>query len=202
MTPIFEERQAPLNAMEDLVHGIVARTRNPWLLAHHNHRLVLAAFCGLSCLVSIGLIAGLAQISRSLYVFPALGSTAFLLFNTPAAASAAPRSALLGHAVAVVGGLLGLWLARALAGPGSIAVGWPAVVAAALALGIAAGGMVLLDAPHPPAAATALLIAMGALTQPMAIAAVFAGIVLLLLQALVIHRLAGTPYPLWARASA
>jgi CBS-domain-containing membrane protein len=84
------------------------------------------------------------------------------------------------------------------AGPAlAVGVTWPRVVAAALSLGLTAGLMVLLRAPHPPAGATTLIVSLGILTKPLQLVILMGAVVLLIVQALVINRLAGIPYPLW-----
>src|SRR5437764_10898049 len=85
-----------------------------------------------------------------------------------------------------------------MAGPAlSEGVTWPRVIAAGLSLGLTAGLMVLLKSPHPPAGATTLIVSLGILRQPWQLVLLMAAVVLLTLQAIVINRLAGFPYPLW-----
>ncbi len=85
-----------------------------------------------------------------------------------------------------------------MAGPALVVgVTWPRVIAAGLSLGLTAGVMVLLKAPHPPAGATTLIISLGILRQPWQLLLLIGAVILLTLQAIVINRLAGIPYPLW-----
>jgi hypothetical protein len=58
--------------------------------------------------------------------------------------------------------------------------------------------MVLLRAPHPPAAATTLIVSLGILARPEQLLLLLVAVGLLILQAFVINRLAGLPYPLWS----
>lgn len=58
--------------------------------------------------------------------------------------------------------------------------------------------MILLRAPHPPAGATTLIVSLGILTAPWQLAVLMLAVVLLTVQAFVINRLAGIPYPLWS----
>jgi hypothetical protein len=60
--------------------------------------------------------------------------------------------------------------------------------------------MVLLNVWHPPAGATTLIIALGIITRPYHLLIVEAAVAILVLQALIINRLAGIEYPVWARA--
>ena len=55
----------------------------------------------------------------------------------------------------------------------------------------------LLKALHPPTGATTLIVSLGILRQPWQLVLLMVAVVLLTLQALVINRLAGIPYPLW-----
>ena len=61
--------------------------------------------------------------------------------------------------------------------------------------------MVLLDVWHPPAGATTLIIALGIITRPYHLLIVEAAVAILVLQALVINRLAGIEDPVWAPAA-
>lgn len=74
----------------------------------------------------------------------------------------------------------------------------PRVGAAALSLGLTAGLMVLFKVPHPPAGATTLIISLGLLRYGDELVVLMIGVVLLTVQAIVINRLAGLPYPLWS----
>lgn len=58
--------------------------------------------------------------------------------------------------------------------------------------------MVLFRVPHPPAGATTLIVSLGILRTPAHLVILMAAVVLLALQAFVINRLAGLPYPIWA----
>ncbi|GAA0654337.1 hypothetical protein GCM10010193_00570 [Kitasatospora atroaurantiaca] len=57
--------------------------------------------------------------------------------------------------------------------------------------------MPLLGVAHPPAGATTLIVAMGLLRTPGQLAVIMLAVVLLVVQGLLVNRLAGIPYPLW-----
>lgn len=195
------DRNHPIGGeMSDILRGILTRVRLPWLLQHYARLPVLALFSFINGCISIGLMSILAVITHSPFVFPSLGPTAFLFFYTPTAPSASPRNTIIGHAVGVLAGYFSLVVTGlTLAGPALVVgVSWPRVIAAALALGLTASLMVLLKSPHPPAGATTLIIALGILTKPWQLVLLMVAVVLLTLQALVINRLAGIPYPLWS----
>src|SRR5205823_13340091 len=73
------------------------------------------------------------------------------------------------------------------------------VLAAALSLAATGALMILLKAAHPPAGATTLIISLGIVTRPPYLLVIEVAVALLTLQAIVINRLAGLDYPLWAR---
>ncbi len=185
--------------MSDILRGLVMRLRLPWLIAHHSRIAVLAVFSFLNGCISIGLMAALALLTHSPFIFPSLGPTAFLFFYTPTAPAASPRNTIVGHLIGVCAGYLSLLVTGlTMAGPAlSNGVTWPRVIAAALSLGLTAGLMVLFKSPHPPAGATTLIVSLGILTQPWQLTLLMLAVLLLTCQAFAINRLAGIPYPLW-----
>ncbi len=194
------DREHPIGGeMSDILRGLFVRARLPWLLRHYSQVPVLAIFSFVNGCISIGLMSALALITRSPFIFPSLGPTAFLFFYTPTAPSASPRNTIIGHAIGVIAGYFSLVVTGlTLAGPAlAVGVTWPRVVAAALSLGLTAGLMVLFKSPHPPAGATTLIISLGILTKPWQLLLLMGAVVLLTIQAFVINRLAGIPYPLW-----
>lgn len=177
----------------------ISHIRLPWLSQHHASGPVLALYSFVNGCISIGLMATLAVITNSPFIFPSLGPTAFLFFYTPTAPAASPRNTIIGHAIGALAGYLSLVVTGlTMAGPAlAVGVTWPRVIAAALSLGLTAGLMVLLKSPHPPAGATTLIVSLGILREPWQLLLLMVAVVLLTLQALVINRLAGVPYPLW-----
>lgn len=185
--------------MADILQGLFVRLRLPWLEQHHAQVRVLALFSFINGCISIGLMSILALITNSPFIFPSLGPTAFLFFYTPRAPSASPRNTIIGHAIGVLAGYFSLLVTGLTAAGPALSVGmtWPRVIAAALSLGLTAGLMVLFKSPHPPAGATTLIISLGILTKPPQLILLMIAVGLLTLQAIVINRLAGIPYPLW-----
>ncbi len=153
----------------------------------------------INCSISICLMAGLALISHSPFIFPSLGPTVFLFYYKPTDPSSSPRNILIGHAIATIVGYFSLLVTGlAMAGPAfAVGVTWPRVIATGLSLGLTVGLMVLLRVPHPPATATTLIISLGTITKPWQLLVLMLAVVLLTLQALIINRLAGIDYPLW-----
>lgn len=196
----YIDREHPIGGeMSEIVRGLIARLRLPWLLQHNARIPVLALFSFINGCISIGLMSVLAVLTHSPFIFPSLGPTAFLFFYTPTAPAASPRNTIIGHAVGALAGYLSLVITGLTTAGAALSVGvtWPRVIAAALSLGLTAGVMVLLKAPHPPAGATTLIVSLGILRQPWQLVLLMVAVVLLTLQAIAINRLAGIPYPLW-----
>ncbi len=194
------DREHPIGGeMSDILRGLFAHIRLPWLTRHYSQTPVLALFSFVNGCISIGLMSILALITRSPFVFPSLGPTAFLFFYTPRAPSASPRNTIAGHTIGVLAGYFSLVVTGLTAAGPALAVGvsWPRVIAAALSLGLTAGLMVLFKSPHPPAGATTLIVSLGILTKPWQLVLLLVAVVLLTAQAFAINRLAGIPYPIW-----
>jgi CBS domain-containing membrane protein len=68
-------------------HVVVLFTclRMVWLLKHLPPRLVWAVYVGINGFITIGLLALLAFVAGSAFVFPSLGPTAYLFFFSPLA---------------------------------------------------------------------------------------------------------------------
>jgi CBS-domain-containing membrane protein len=195
------DSQHPIGGeMSDILAGLFRRFQLKWLLAHHSRVPILALFSFINGCVSIGIMAAVAVITGSPFVFPSLGPTAFLFFYTPTAPAASPHNAIIGHTIGVVAGYFSLVVTGlTMAGPAlAVGVTWPRVIAAALSLGLTSGLMVLLKSPHPPAGATTLIVSLGILTQPKQLAVLLLAVVMLTVQAFVINRLAGIDYPVWS----
>ena len=195
------ESAAPQHSTADHILRLMQRLRLDWLLQHFPPRLVRSVYVFVNGFITIGLLALLALLSRNPFVFPSLGPTAYLLFFSPLNQTSSPRNTILGHAVAIVCGYGAFAVTGAGAQPFAAHPGifWPRILAAALSLSTTAAVMVLLGISHPPAGATTLIISLGIISKPRALVIIEVAVLLLVVQALVINRLAGLPYPLWTR---
>ena len=151
--------------------------------------------------LTIGLLAGVAHLTGSPFIFPSLGATAFILFSSSKARSASPRN-ILGHLTGATTGWVSLALFGLLDAPPAFLSGvdWPRIGAVALSVGATGALTLLLDAPHPPAGATTLIVSLGLMPHLWHIPVLMAAVLLLTAQGSVINRLAGINYPLWDRA--
>ena len=144
------------------VVSLMHRMRLSWLLRHLPPRVVWSGYVFFNSFVTIALLTLLARITKSPFVFPSLGPTAYLFFFAPMGKSSSPRHAILGHAVGLVCGY-GAYVAMGSHGfaawlPGAIS--WHEVMAAALSMAGTGAVMVLLRISHPPAGATTLIVSL------------------------------------------
>ncbi len=197
-------RQGPLVLLDpEIARSLATRLQLTHLLTRYSERPLWALFMFLNGFITIALLAGVAMVSRTPFVFPSLGPTAFLFFFTPRAPAATPRHTLYGHAIGIACGWAALWLFGLEHAPAAMTVGVSAARVGAAALSLASTGalMILLKAAHPPAGATTLIISLGIVTRPFHLLVIEIAVAVLTLQAIVINRLAGIDYPLWALRS-
>lgn len=194
-------RPGPIGGdMAAIVLGLARRARLTALTERHDSTTVMAAFAFVNGLIAIGSMALVALLTGEPFVFPSLGPTAFLLFYTPLLPASSPRNTLGGHFIGAAAGYVSLVLFDLTDELPALAtsVTGPRVGAAALSLGLTSGAMVLARVPHPPAGATTLIVSLGILREPEQLAVLMLAVALLVVQGLVINRLAGIPYPTWS----
>ena len=186
--------------MAAVLWGVARRFQLPALEARHAKLPVLGTFALVNGVVSIGIMAAVALLTRAPFIFPSLGPTAFLLFYAPSTPAASPRNTLGGHLIGCLAGYLALVLFGLTDRGPALAVGvdWHNVGAAALSLGLTSGAMVWCQVPHPPAGATTLIVSLGILREPWQLAVLMLAVAMLVLQGFAINRLAGIDYPAWA----
>ena len=184
----------------EVTRKLLARFQIAHLVARYPERHVWALFMFLNGFATIALLAAVAMVSGTPFVFPSLGPTAFLFFFTPRAPAASPRNTLYGHAIGIACGYGALWLFGLQHAPPAMATGVSLARVGAAALSLASTGalMILAKAAHPPAGATTLIISLGIVTRPFHLLVIEIAVAILTLQAIVINRLAGIDYPLWA----
>jgi CBS-domain-containing membrane protein len=200
--PDKQRRRRPLALLEPTVaHGLLSRLRFARLQTRFPGRFIWALFMFVNGFITIAILAGVAMVSHTPFVFPSLGPTAILLFYTPLSPTASPRHTIYGHAIGIVCGYGSLLLTglHHTAPATVVGVDSSRALAAALSLAATSALMILLKAAHPPAGATTLIVSLGIVTKPMYLLVIEIAVVLMLVQAIVINRLAGLDYPLWAK---
>jgi len=187
----------------EVAHRLLERLRLSRWLRVFPARLVWAVFVFCNGFLAVALLAGLAVVSHTPFVFPSVGPTAFLLYFMPTAPTASPRNTLCGHALGIICGYSALCLVGLEYAPSAILeeIHWPRVLAAALSLAATGALMILFRVVHPPAGATTLIVSLGFITTPAYLAVIEMAVALVVLQAFVINRLAGIDYPLWSKPS-
>jgi CBS-domain-containing membrane protein len=177
------------------------RGLNAWLYKKWGNR-GNAVYTALGSLLTITLSGLFAWVLDEPLVFPSLGATAFLFFETPMAEVASIRNTIIGHTVGA--GVAFVWLnVFGLVGdPSAIVAGFTAdrVACVALSLAFTGGILRLLRAAHPPAGATTVIVSVGLLTTWDELLILMAGVILLSASALALNRLLGVPAPLWRSA--
>jgi CBS domain-containing membrane protein len=176
------------------------RGLNDWLYRKWGNR-GNAVYTFLGGLLTIALSGVLAWALDEPLVFPSLGATAFLFFETPMAEVASPRNTLIGHCTGAAVATVWLFVFALQDHPNVLVEGFSAQRAAAVALSVACTGGILrlLRAAHPPAGATTVIVSAGLLHTAPQLAALVAGVALLTLTAHVTNRVLGVPAPRWAR---
>ncbi|MEO6981767.1 MAG: HPP family protein [Edaphobacter sp.] len=193
------------NGGGEYVGVLLGRLKLTRLLRHFSPRLVWSLYVLVNGFLTIALLALLAGITDSPFVFPSLGPTAYLLFISPLSENSSPRNTIYGHAIGLICGYVALTLTGAASLPFGIHSGMmtgsfiygPRILSAAISLSATGALMVLLGASHPPAGATTLIVSLGIISKPRELVIIEVAVFLLVAQALVINRMAGLPYPLW-----
>ncbi len=163
-----------------------------------------AAYTFIGSLLIIGLSGTWAWAVREPLIFPSLGATAFLIFETPMAEIGSPRNTIIGHVVGVAAGAFALAVFGLLDAQSVYVVGVTAARIGAIALAVALTGGVLrlLRSAHPPAGATTIIVASGLLAKPVQMLDVLVGVLLLTAGGWGANRLLGVPAPRWAASDA
>jgi CBS-domain-containing membrane protein len=133
-------------------------------------------------------------------LFPSLGATAFLIFETPMAEVGTPRNTVIGHAVGILAAALSLAIFGLLDAPSAFEEGvtLARVGAVALSVGLTGGVLRLVRAAHPPAGATTIIVSSGLLADGDQMAAVAAGVLIVTVAGWLLNRAMGVPAPRWA----
>ena len=174
---------------------------NKWLYDKWGNR-GNALYTALGSLLTIALSGLLAWALDEPLVFPSLGATAFLFFETPMAEVASVRNTLIGHTVGTVVAFFWLNVFGLVGEPSAIVAGFTAgrVACVALSLAFTGGILRLLRAAHPPAGATTVIVSVGLLTTVSQLAILLSGVLLLTAAAWSLNRALGVPAPIWTGA--
>lgn len=156
----------------------------PSLLKRLNSRrsaLGPAVYAAVLSLVVLALAGAVGLVLHLPWLFPSLGPTVMLFFESPEQPSSRPVNTLAGHLTGLVTGVLCLYtfgLQDSLPAPvGGLTV--PYVAAGAISVALTTLVLTWLRKPHPPAGATTLIVSLGILSSPQQLLSM-AGAVLLI----------------------
>lgn len=141
---------------------------------------------GIGGFLAIGILNFLSESSNVLLIMAPFGASCVLLFSVSGSPLSQPLNVVGGHVLSAAVGFVSLWLT-----PDA----WWAV---AIAVGLAISFMALLRVTHPPAGANPLVIFMIEPSIEFLLFPVLSGAVLLVIIAIIYHRMTGTNYPLKA----
>ena len=193
----------PQHSLLFRVIGFFSRLRLEYLLrSMGNRRLLVVIFLFVAGATALGIITIAAYLTELPLLFPPLGPSAFILFHTPMSMTASPRNVILSHTMAVVTGLLSLWIVGVICPEAKLSdptvMNWYRVIVIALSMGFIGLLMVTAKCVHPPAAASALIAGMGYLANADQVLGLIGAVILLVMEAIFFNRvIGGLPYPLW-----
>ncbi|CAI9410636.1 HPP family protein [Aestuariimicrobium sp. T2.26MG-19.2B] len=127
-----------------------------------------ALYAAALSLIVLGLTGAVGIALRLPWLFPSLGPTVMLFFESPEQPSSRPVNAVVGHGTGLIMGVVCLYALRLQHTPSAPVGGLTPSHVAAGALSVALTTLVLtwLRTPHPPAGATTLIVSLGILTTP------------------------------------
>jgi CBS-domain-containing membrane protein len=131
-------------------------------------RLGAGLYAAILTFVVLALCGAVGLAVKQPWLFPSLGPTAMLFFESPREKPAQPANALIGHAVGIGVGWAMLTLFRLDPLPpapvGGLSTGY--VLAGALSVAVTSLILIGVGWPHPPAGASTLIVSLGILTTP------------------------------------
>ncbi|MGO4691796.1 HPP family protein [Glaciibacter sp. 2TAF33] len=161
--------------MTELQGGVATRLRE--------RRGGAAAYAAMLCLIVLALAGAVGIALKQPWLFPSLGPTVMLFFESPEQPSSRPLNALVGHAVGILAGTACL-LAFGLQGQSSVpeaGLTLSSLLAGAISVAITTLVLTFLRLPHPPAGASTLIVSLGILTQPPQLVSMMAAVILITL---------------------
>lgn len=140
-----------------------------------------ALYAAALALVALGVVGLVGLVSGLPWLFPSLGPTVMLFFESPDSDSARPLNILVGHAVGIVVGVGSLAAFGLLGSPSAIVAGLSVgyLGSAALSVALTTLALTLLKLPHPPAGASTLIVSLGILTTPPQLLSMMGAVILI-----------------------
>lgn len=158
-----------------------------------------ALYTFVACSMAISLCGLAGYFLAQPLIFPSLGPTAYLFFESPTSPRSSPRNAVIGHFVAILVGAFSLYVFGVFDNPSVLQEGitLARVGCATLSVALTGAVLLLLDASHPPAGATVLIVSLGLLSTPTEMTNLAIGVALITVAGFLINRAFGVPAPIW-----
>lgn len=143
----------------------------PALLARARERfgeLGAAAYAAILSLVVIALVGTIGLVSQLPWLFPSLGPTVMLFFESPRQPASRPLNTLVGHGVGILVGIGCLSMFGLFGHPAATIAGLDSryLFSGALSVAVTTLILTLIKLPHPPAGASTLIVSLGILSTP------------------------------------
>jgi len=150
-------------------------------LKDRHGNLGAAGYAAILSLVVLAIAGTVGLLTRQPWLFPSLGPTVMLFFESPREPASRPLNTLVGHAVGIAAGLGCLYAFHLQDQPAASTAGLTVGHVAAGALSVAVTTLVLtwIKLPHPPAGASTLIVSLGILHTAPQIAAMAGAVVLI-----------------------
>jgi len=140
-----------------------------------------AAYAAVLAIVTLAITGVVGLLIKQPWLFPSLGPTVMLFFESPKQPSSRPLNTIVGHVVGIAAGVT-CFTVFGLSGHRSAPVGGLTVsyvIAGAVAVGITTVVLSLLKLPHPPAGASTLIVALGILHTPVQLLSMVGAVLLI-----------------------
>lgn len=146
--------------------SLMARKSLHASLSEPSSQLGTGLYAATLSLVVLAASGAIGMVLHAPWLFPSLGPTVMLFFESPQEKSSRPSNALIGHGVGLLAGVICLYGFGLQDDPSTPAGGLTTIHVAAGALSVALTTLVLTVArrPHPPAGATTLIVSLGIFT--------------------------------------
>jgi CBS-domain-containing membrane protein len=179
-------------------------TGHGWLKEAQQRRGGGALYAAVLAILTLAISGVVGLLIKQPWLFPSLGPTVMLFFESPKQPSSRPLNTIVGHVIGIAVGFA-CYTAFGLTGHPSAPLGGLTVsyvIAAALAVGLTTAALKLLKLPHPPAGASTLIVALGILHTPVQLLSMVGAVLLITVAGWAANRLFlgkqernSTPFP-------
>ena len=154
---------------------VLERAKKNW------NKLGAGLYAGVLSIVVLAVSGAVGLLFHLPWLFPSLGPTVMLFFESPEQKASRPVNTLVGHGVGLLAGVLCLYALGLQDQPSSTVGGLTPlhVLSGVLSVGLTTLVLTWLGLPHPPAGATTLIVSLGILSTPVQLASMAGAIILI-----------------------